>query len=170
MIQDIFPSANEALALEPEELGVFLIRHLSELESKNQASSLHLGNYFVSQDVSDYCESVSNRQMTHAITEAWIWLEREGMLAPRVEHGRDWVYVTKRGHQLLEEQNWESYRRGNLLRKVNLAPDSLFGSNKVTTDVHVSAGTSSKRGGNQSSTDVLTWRLRARDFPSIQRS
>lgn len=119
-ITDLLPPPGEAVELEREELAVLLLRHLAEID---RSEYLHLGNYFGSAQVSAYCDQIPDGLLTRALTEAWMWLEREGMLAPRVEQpGRDWVFVTSRGHQLLAGQTWDGYRRASILREFTLVP------------------------------------------------
>ena len=83
---------------------------------------LHLGNYFGHSKVADYVDAIPEARLKRALTEAWVWLEREGMLAPLVEHGRDWVFITRRAQSLIESQDWDSYNRAGLLRGYELAP------------------------------------------------
>ena len=59
--------------------------------------------------------------MSEAFTEAWIWLERELMLAP-LRGNRDWLYITKRGKTLFEHGELEAYLRADLLQAMVLAP------------------------------------------------
>ena len=118
-ITDLLPPPEDAVDLEREELAVLLLRHLVEVD---RPPGLHLRNYFGSPQVSDYCDEIPDRKLTRALTEAWMWLEHEGMLAPLVEHGRDWVFVTRLGHQLLSEQSWEGYRRASILTGFTLVP------------------------------------------------
>lgn len=116
---DFYPSHDDFMEFEPEELGVLLLRHMASVESANYL--LHLGNYFGDKAVSQYIDTSNDpTAVKRRLTEAWIWLENEGMLAPLVEHGRDWVFVTGRGHRLLDEQNWEAFSRARLLGDVEL--------------------------------------------------
>ena len=58
-----------------------------------------------------------------ALTEAWIWLEREGLLAPQPGSvGGEWFYITRRGAALKDRSGVEAYRRANMLPKELLHP------------------------------------------------
>jgi len=51
-----------------------------------------------------------------------MWLEREGMLAPRPGQERQWVYVTERGHRLAGATDLTVYTRSNIIPKESLDP------------------------------------------------
>ena len=61
-------------------------------------------------------------QLSSAWIEAWVWLEREGLIAPNPEQGQDWVFVTRRGRLLKTPSEVEAYRKANLLPKHLLHP------------------------------------------------
>jgi len=61
-------------------------------------------------------------RVSKAVTEAWVWLEREGLLAPRPGDQHGWVFVTRRGKEVAGRTGLELYRRGNLLPKEQLHP------------------------------------------------
>jgi uncharacterized protein (TIGR02391 family) len=54
--------------------------------------------------------------------EAWVWLEHEGLLAPRPGTSGDWVFITRRGQQLATPEALKKYQRGNLLPRQLLHP------------------------------------------------
>ena len=72
----------------------------------------------------EYQIAIHNRydELAKAIAEAWIWLEREGMLAPKPRQGRDWVYVTRRGKELLAHSDINKYIRSDLIPRKSLDP------------------------------------------------
>ena len=58
-----------------------------------------------------------------ALMEAWIWLEREGLIAPDVDQGKEeWVFVTRRGRRLRNRVDFETFRKGHFLPRENLDP------------------------------------------------
>ena len=102
VVTDFFPSPEDFMEFETEELAVGLLRHMEWIDDETD-QMLHLGNYFGSRDVSEYIDASKDpAAVRRKLTEAWVWLENEGMLAPLVEQGRDWVFVTGRGRSLLE--------------------------------------------------------------------
>ena len=56
--------------------------------------------------------------------EAWIWLEREGLIAPRPgQTGRDWIYITCRGIELENHTDFDTYRKASILPTKFLDPN-----------------------------------------------
>jgi uncharacterized protein (TIGR02391 family) len=56
------------------------------------------------------------------LTEAWGWLEREVLIAPRPGDTANWVFVTRRGKVLANREGLNSYRHAALLSKDLLHP------------------------------------------------
>lgn len=114
MMRDIFPPVEQATELEPEELAMFVLKYLSGIED-------HLMNLnYILINSRDYSPD-QKPEITAVLTEAWMWLEKELMLAPR-DGNRDFVFITRRGRALLAEGNFEAYKTGNLLREMVLDP------------------------------------------------
>jgi len=113
-VKDQFPPPDEALTLEPEELALILLKYLYKEEQTSNSSVLNLHNCTLHGNLQDYAGEKYN-EISKAITESWIWLEREGMIAPKPEQGRQWVYVTNRGKRLLESPDIGTYLKGNIL-------------------------------------------------------
>jgi len=118
MISSIIPNAEDLLALEPEELAGPLLQHVNQLSVNNQ----HRNNAFNGDTIVRGYPHGAHEKIKHALMEAWVWLEREGLIAPRPGHDRDWIYVTRRGHRLIESGDFESYRRSSLLPKHQIHP------------------------------------------------
>ncbi|MFC1603467.1 TIGR02391 family protein [Planctomycetota bacterium] len=104
------------LALEPEELAGFILKDL--VVWKNTSGSLNRHNYCASARFLYLHEDVKE-----AIVEAWVWLEREGCLAPKpgLASGSD-MFITRRGKRLVESQDTSAYRRAGFLPKQFLHP------------------------------------------------
>lgn len=116
---DVFPPIDIALELEPEELAVFVLKYLDEQPNINRYNFTLGTNSDMSLYVTD------NRQRTvfcERLMEAWMWLEKELLVAPRPGQQGDWAYVTPRGKRVLQEQDFTSYRRGSLLPSDGLDP------------------------------------------------
>ena len=114
MMRDIFPPVEQALELEPEELAMFLLKFLSNVDEH-----LMQLTYVLNQSRNYSPEQKSD--ITDALTEAWMWLEIERMLAPRGGN-RDSVFITRRGRALLTEGDLAAYQRRNLLKEMTLDP------------------------------------------------
>jgi hypothetical protein len=57
-------------------------------------------NFTWSDELREYA-GPRREDVAKAMTEAWIWLEREGMIAPRPNSNkRDQIYVTQKGQAL----------------------------------------------------------------------
>ena len=118
IIEHYLPPLDIALSLEPEEIAIPLLKYLI---SQNDASrgTLHLHNFIIGPDVRDYAKDKYD-QIATLLTEAWIWLEHELMLAPSPGHDKVWMYVTKRGKILADSGDINKYRKGNII-----PPDAL---------------------------------------------
>ena len=114
---EFFPDAEALLALEPEELAGVLLEYLLQLDPSDNEGQLSRYNFMLL--------NTKGREdnLAKALMEAWIWLEREGLLAPVPDsHGGDWVYITRRGAGLKNRSGVEAYRRANMLPKRLLHP------------------------------------------------
>jgi hypothetical protein len=117
-ISSVIPNAEDLLALEPEELAGTLLKYISGLN----IHSAHRNNAFNGETIVRGYPQEKHEEIKRALTEAWIWLESEGLIAPRPGSDRDWIYITRRGQRLLESGDFESYRRANLLPKHQIHP------------------------------------------------
>lgn len=122
-LKEIFPPPEEALQLPPEELAGFLLEYLKLLESEQRDISRY--NVTMVASLQDYAGK-STDEMRRAVTAAWVWLEREGMIAPSPDSpDGSWSFITRRGRSLRSHQDFGAYRRGNLLPRENLDPELL---------------------------------------------
>ena len=84
-LKNTFPFAEQLVQLEPEEVGMFVLKYLC-LAEKEQGGSSSLNRYdFTFPDslahyVSDHALQY---EVAKVLTEGWVWLERETMIAPR---------------------------------------------------------------------------------------
>jgi uncharacterized protein (TIGR02391 family) len=119
-IYEMIPDPDALLALEPEELAGVLLQHLAT-EHPSHPQSLSRHNFGLPHTVREYPSS-KQEDISRALMEAWVWLEREGLLAPRPGSDGDWVFVTRRGQTVATPQKLEAYRRANLLPRQLLHP------------------------------------------------
>jgi uncharacterized protein (TIGR02391 family) len=122
-IKEIFPPIDVALELEPEELAVPLIKYMNVGTKHNlhNTVSAFKGRQIGFRDSSDeYCQPNQYEALAKAVAEAWVWLEREGLIAPFPETGRDWVFITKRGQEFREKGDVQQFKAANLLPKETL--------------------------------------------------
>ena len=114
----LMPDHKLLLNLEPEELAGFVLKYLSR---SSMSSQLNRYNFGLPHTVEGYPRS-EQKEISRALMEAWIWLEREGLLAPKPGTDRDWVFITRKGQRLKNTADFESYRKSNLLPKNLLHP------------------------------------------------
>jgi hypothetical protein len=88
-IHKMLPSAEDLLALEPEELAPILLKYLSsDIIKKSWKGSFKRGNVFLTDIRREkiYGDEFADK-VDEALTAAWVWLEREGLPYPRRETG-----------------------------------------------------------------------------------
>jgi uncharacterized protein (TIGR02391 family) len=106
--------ANAALSIEPEELAGILLVHLNSLPPNDQHLNRH--NLFHNPH-SSFAEFPAEKReaVASAFLEAWVWLEREGLIVPRVGAGHEWISISRRGLSMRSRADIQAYRRANLL-------------------------------------------------------
>jgi uncharacterized protein (TIGR02391 family) len=118
----LIPDPEKLLALEPGELAGAVLECLNSYTKEEANSALNRHNFANSETVSNYPREYHERILC-ALMEAWVWLEREGLIAPRPrETTGQWVFVTRRGTQLKDRNDFSAYRRADLLPKALLHP------------------------------------------------
>lgn len=115
----LLPDADALLALAPEELAGLVLEHLLSIPPTNGDLSRY--NFSLTGTYSEYPDS-KQTEIAQALMEAWIWLEREGMIAPKPGTTGDWAFVTRRGHQVQSRAGLAAYRSAALLPKQQLHP------------------------------------------------
>ncbi len=118
-IWDLIPDPDALLALEPEELAGVVLQHLASQGPR--ASDLNRYNFGLEHTVKGYPREKQDAA-SRALMEAWVWLEREGLLAPRPGDSGDWVFITRRGERVATPEKLKAYGQANLLPKQLLHP------------------------------------------------
>jgi uncharacterized protein (TIGR02391 family) len=118
-ICDLLPDPETLLALEPEELAGFVLSFLNS-QGEN-TTALNRYNFAMPSTYDryprEYLEGVGR-----ALMEAWGWLEREGLLAPRPGTTGDWVFVTRRGKGIKAAADLTAMQKASLLPRAILHP------------------------------------------------
>jgi hypothetical protein len=116
-IHQLIPDAETLLRLEPEELAPVLLQHLiSNQQGVSSQRTIKRGNFFVPSASPGSTYGSYRQRVDEALSAAWIWLEREGLLLPApYEHDRDWVFISERGKRLASEEDFAAYRHAALL-------------------------------------------------------
>lgn len=114
---DLITDIDSLLSLEPEELAGLILQYLSTANS----SELNKYNFTLQSNVDAYPRHKQD-EARHALMEAWIWLEREGLLASRPGDAANWVFITRRGKQVANPELLAAYRHASSLPKAQLHP------------------------------------------------
>jgi len=117
---DIFPPVETVLEMEPEELAPFLLRYLD----KTGAQQLNRHNFLLgnSPNFRDWVGDDYQRKeaVMERLSPAWMWLERELFIAPK--GSTNLMFITHRGREVLESEDFEAYKKASLLPSDNLDP------------------------------------------------
>ena len=109
---DFAPDHELVLSLEPEELAGILLQYLVETNNQTQINAQNFAGQY---NFAKYPHAVI-QEVQKAVMEAWVWLEREGMLAHLPEsYGGGWEFVTRRGKANATPTKLKAYRSANLL-------------------------------------------------------
>jgi len=119
-IYDIITDHETLLALEPEELAGVVLEFLNSVNEREEGG-LNRHNFGLSHTVQEYPRGYQDA-ISKALMEAWVWLEREGLIAPKPGTSGEWVFITRRGRQIKDRSGLDSYRRSDLLPRHLLHP------------------------------------------------
>lgn len=111
------PPIETVLEMEPEELGPFVLKDLSEVQNINRYN-YSLPNGAVISSHGDKAEELLRKKLM----EAWMWLEKELFVAPQPGQQNDWAYITERGKMVLVDQDFSRYAKADLLESDSLDP------------------------------------------------
>jgi uncharacterized protein (TIGR02391 family) len=114
------PAPEEILEMEPEQLAPIILRYLQ----KQPPNSINRYNFSLINDAALYQRLGRQGAENYAkcLMEAWMYLEREGFIAPQPGQQGEWAFVTRRGQKVVEAQDFEAYRKGHLLPSEGLDP------------------------------------------------
>lgn len=117
-IYELIPDHELLLSLEPEELAGVVLEYLNW---PNMPGQLNRYNFGLPRTVEGYPHAVQG-EIRRALMEAWVWLEREGLLAPVPGDSGNYFFITRRGLRVKNATDLEAYRQANLLPKQLLHP------------------------------------------------
>lgn len=119
-LYSIIPDPKSVLSLEPEELAGIVLEVLNSLDNADRGQ---LNRYnFTLIDSGRFREYPPEyqKQISEAVMEAWVWLEREGLVAPLPGSTGLQVFVTRRGQKMKQAADLQSYLRADLLPRRQL--------------------------------------------------
>jgi len=117
-ICDLIPDPEALLALEPEELAGVVLQYLNSLEENSPSFSRY--NFSLPERVEGYPREY-RQTICRALIEAWVYLEREGLVVPK-PGSEGWFFISRRGKKLATPEDFQNYRKGNLLPRGLLHP------------------------------------------------
>jgi uncharacterized protein (TIGR02391 family) len=109
------------LELEPEELAGVVLQYLNSLDP-SAGGTLHRYNFSINPSTVEGYAGEYHEPIRRALMEAWVWLEREGLLAPKPGDHGGFLFVTRRGQTVATPEKLAAYRRANLLPRGLLHP------------------------------------------------
>ena len=116
----VIPDVEMLLALAPEELGakmLFILRKRSE-------ATFHLGNLHNELQGQD-CPHQYRQQagvVSLALSEAWAWLQAQGLVIPSENGGAGWFRLSRRARSMESKADFASFTVGRLLPREILCP------------------------------------------------
>jgi uncharacterized protein (TIGR02391 family) len=119
-LMDYLPTADNLLALGPEDLGIILL----EIIQKARVQRITLTNLEMplwNANTPAY-PIQAQQQVALAIAEAWQWLQNEGLLITDPEQSAGYFCLTRKGKRLTTTADIEAYRQGKLLPTEALHP------------------------------------------------
>jgi len=122
LITKVLPPVDIALQMEPEELAVPLLECLCQFDEAKSSGALNRYNFTLRGNLEDYVEQPEYDEIAKAITEAWIWLEKEGLIAPAPGQTGDWIFITRRGRKFRQTSDVRSFKAAELLPDKTLDP------------------------------------------------
>lgn len=117
----VFPPEDIALAMDPEELAVPLLECLCQLEEAKSTGMLNRYTFTLQRNLQEYGQNNYN-EIAKVISEAWVWLEKEGLIAPTPGQIGDWIFITRRGRKFRQTADVRNYRAASLLPDKTLDP------------------------------------------------
>jgi uncharacterized protein (TIGR02391 family) len=123
-MREYLPEPSTIKHLEPEELGGYILAYLNTGEGQTQ--NIQCLTNFLGTYRSAYREAGADKDCALAISEAWQWLESNGLLCHNPEPSMGiWILVTRRGRRLKTRDQVAAYQRTNLLPASLLHPQLL---------------------------------------------
>lgn len=116
----LIPSADDMLALSPEELAGYIIEYFNSLPPR-QSASISRHNFSLPSTVDGYPPEKQGACQC-ALMEAWSVLIREGLLTHKPEDHQGWFMVTRRGRELKTRADFSAFRHSSLFPKDTVHP------------------------------------------------
>jgi len=122
IISETFPPVEVALEMEPEGLAIHLLECLCRSEEKGSVGNLNRYNFTLPNELHEYAGQENYNAVAQVVTEAWMWLEREGLIAPKPGATGEWIFITRRGRKFRESGDVGQFKAATLLPPETLDP------------------------------------------------
>lgn len=127
-LPDFIPTADILLALEPEELAAKL---LFEVVDQKRGAREHLGMFNPANMLEEFSQRPPDQrpgypdsslfEVRMAVTEAWAWLEAQGLTIPDPNSGKGgFRRLSRRAKRIEDETSFSQYQSTRLLQKETL--------------------------------------------------
>jgi uncharacterized protein (TIGR02391 family) len=111
------PPADEALELPLDELAMRVLQHFAEGGQVNRHNLTNKPSW------SSHGQGRQLDEMMKALAEAYDWLDRHGLVArDPASSGSEWAFVTRLGHQVLQDRQGLATLRAGRRLEVDLHP------------------------------------------------
>ena len=122
-IYPLIPDHEALLAFEPKELAGIILEYFNSRGTKGKRVVVSCyGNFISGEALRNYPREYET-DIRHALVEALVWLENEGLIAQDpTQNSKHWYFITRRGRTLEDRTAVEAYRKANLLPKELLNP------------------------------------------------
>ena len=117
----LIPDPDDLLALTPEELAGSVLEYLHALHPSDRGN-LNRYNFGLGSVLNDY-PTEKARQCHQALLEAWMVLEREGLLVPKAGDNNNWYVISRRGQALKTRADYAAFSFGNIFPKSSIHPE-----------------------------------------------
>lgn len=118
---DLVPNYEDVLRLEPEQLAGILLEVLLPIDGADR-QYLHRVQFFNQPGFFNGYPITHGSEIKQAVFEAWMWLEREGFLLPRLGDYTGWVDLSRRARKAAGREGVAAYRKTALLPFAELHP------------------------------------------------
>ena len=117
--QTFVPDPDILLELEPQELAIHVLNFLKAQggdTSNRSENRFNFGVFGQDQTVQGYPPDMRTR-ILRVLSEAWGWLEKEGLLADRPGQPPGWKFITRLGERISTAEDFQTFLKAKLLPK-----------------------------------------------------
>src|SRR5882672_3393841 len=91
------PDPNIVLEMEPEDLAPVILRYLQKKQQSGEQINRYNFSLLNDPRIYEHMPGPKAERYAERLMEGWMWLEREGFIAPKPGTQDGWSFVTQRG-------------------------------------------------------------------------